>query len=215
MKKQTLSTVEKTFLDAVCAKINNPVVNERLVYLLEWYTRKAQFNKHWYNGTRFFTYLVPCLITLISVPVSIIQENSKWAIAVVAVLSAGLVVLHHTVDHYRFYENWIRYRGTAEKLKREAELFLNHCESYNKTEAENIKRFAAKIERIAKAEIDAWENLQDESYRPFQTENQAALQTGKNQNGLPKTVTILGVAESSAEELPEPEEPFDPERTEF
>lgn len=205
MKKQSLNLVEREFLDAVCVKIADPVVNERLVYLLEWYTRKAQFNKHWYNASRFLTYLFPCLITLISVPVSIIQSNSRWAIAVVAVISATLVVIHHIVDHYRFYENWMRYRGTAEKLKREAELFLNRCESYNKTPEENLRRFAGKIERIAKAEIDAWENLQDESYKPFQNENQAALQNG-NQLGVPKTAGPIGIQGEEVVEYVEPED---------
>lgn len=181
--KPSLKLVEKNFLAAVCARIDDPVVNERVSYLFTWYSRKAQHNKHWYNWTRFITYLIPCLITLISVYASIIEGNGKWAIAVTATLSAALVGIHHVVDHFRFYENWIRYRGTAEKLKREAELFLNRVDPYNKSVTENRKRFAAKIERVTKTEIDGWENLQEESHKPFRDENQAALQNGQIANG--------------------------------
>ena len=223
MKKFPLKKVETNFLKAVTKRIEDPVVNERLVYLFEWYTRKAQRNKFWYNLTRFVTYLIPCLITLISVFASIIAGDGKWAIATVASLSAALVGIHHLVDHVRFYENWIRYRDTAEKLKREAEYFLNRCSPYNKTKTENWKRFSARIERITKAEISSWENLQEESYRPFKDENQAAIQQSSAGNGLnqpnpapnvpgagpedPAVIDLLG----DDSELPSPLDAPDPE----
>lgn len=177
-KRRALNKVEQAFLEAVCKRIDEPVINARLCYLFEWYTRKAQHNKRWYNCTRFITYLIPCLITLISVYAASMEGSSKWAIAVTATLSAILVGIHHVIDHFRFYENWVRYRGTAEKLKTEAELFLNRCSPYNKGVKDSKLRFAAKIERIAKAELDNWENLVEESHKPFRDENHAALQTG-------------------------------------
>lgn len=179
--KSSLKKVELEFLRNVCEKVDDPIVNPRLCYLFEWYTRKAQHNKRWYNWTRFITYLIPCLITLISVYAAFIQGDSKWAIAVTATLSAALVGIHHVIDHFRFYENWVRYRGTAEKLKTEAELYLNHCAPYNKGSAkENKQRFANRVERITKAELANWENLLEESHKPFKEENHAALQTGSN-----------------------------------
>lgn len=223
MKKFSLKKVETNFLEAVTNRVEDPVVKERLVYLFEWYTRKAQHNKFWYNLTRFVTYLIPCLITLISVFASIIAGDGKWAIATVATLSAALVGIHHLVDHFRFYENWIRYRDTAEKLKREAELFLNRCDPYNKSKTENWKRFSTRIERITKAEISSWENLQEESYRPFKDENQAAIQqssagSGVNQpnpapnalGAIPEDSPVIDLLGDDSE-LPSPLDAPDPE----
>ncbi len=217
--KPSLNQVEQEFLNALCEKVDDPLINSRLCYLFEWYTRKSQHNKRWYNWTRFITYLIPCLVTLISVYAAFIQGDSKWAIAVTATFSAALVGIHHVVDHFRFYENWVRYRSTAELLKSEAELFLNRCSPYNKGNAKELKqRFAAKIERITKDELHNWENLLDESHRPFKDENQAALQpspgipgSGQLPNGAqelsplstlsaPEELTILAADGEYAEE---------------
>ena len=85
-------------------------------------------------------------------------------------------------------------RGAAEKLKREAELFLNRCEPYQRSSAESKKRFANRIERIAKDEILSWENLQEESYKPFKDETQSALQSGGSPAALNQTAAAAPAA---------------------
>lgn len=195
--KQSLKDLEQSFLSAICRELEDRIIKTRLSYLLDWYTRKAQRNKFWYNWCRFISYLVPCLITLVSVYGSVFDaDHSKWAILTTATLSAFLVALHHVIDHYRFYENWVRYRDTAEKLKTETELFLNHCEPYNKKDKQkNQLNFAAKIEFYSSSELAGWENLLDESYRPFREQTQAALQNSSQQTiGL----TSLNVLEDEA-----------------
>ena len=201
-RKQSLNELEQSFLAAICRELDDETVRTRLSYLLEWYTRKAQFNKFWYNCCRFVTYLIPCLITLVSVFGSVFDsDNSKWAILTTATLSAFLVAIHHVIDHYRFYENWVRYRDTAEKLKTETEYFLNHCEPYNKKDRQkNYLKFAARIEYFSSAELASWENLLDESYRTFQEENQAALQNSLHAVGS-VSLNALDVEELSGDEL--------------
>ena len=185
--KTTLRKREDLFLKAVCDKISKDVVNERLDYLFNWYSRKASRNKFWYNLTRFITYLIPCLITLISVYTGAFACKGEMIIPIIASLSALLVIIQHIVDHYRFYESWIRYRTTVEKLKRDAELFLNGCEPYNDNDEQmNIMKFAEMIECYTDAEFSNWVILREESNKPFKNEIQASLQSSAgNQNANP------------------------------
>lgn len=191
-----LNHVEQTFLDSVCKEIKDPVINSRVSYLFKWYTRKAQRNKLWYHITRFITYLIPCLITLISVFVTAKSgENcDNHGVVWIAVLSAVLAVIHHIIDHFRFYENWIRYRTTVEYLKEEAELFLNGCKPYKQStqsakdggvQAEKTKEerlFAQRIEALTKNELQDWTALRKKSHRTLEEESQANLHNSGTQS---------------------------------
>lgn len=194
MKENSLKELESEFLQSVSARFEPSAAKERIEYLFTWYSRKARFHKRWYNWTRFFTYLIPCLITLVSVYASVCKK-SDCALIAIATLSTILVGVHHIIDHFRFYENWIRYRSTVEKLKREAENFLSGYAPYTRPEdkADELKKinriFARNVEKIAMNELDNWENLQDESYKSLKEALDAALRynSGSGSNGKDKS----------------------------
>ena len=157
---------EKEFLISACDRITNEVVKERLNYLFKWYTRKAEENKWRYNLYRTVSYALPCMITLVSIYSFLFKVN--WVSIISATISVVLTFVSHRADHYRYYENWVRYRNTAEQLKRQTELFLNRCEPYdNKKDGENEKLLASNIEAIAAEELSSWENLQLDSYHSY------------------------------------------------
>ena len=198
-RKRSLRKLEQEFLETLCQGVTDEVLHTRLSYLLEWYTRKAQGNKHWYNVTRIITYAIPCAITLVSVFASMQEGDVKWAIGVTATLSAILVAMHHVIDHYRFYENWTRYRSTAEKLKEQAELYLNRAKPYDKaTRQENRVLLARKMESLASSELSSWANLLEESHRTLREENQNAIHPGEVAPSVQATATAAAAAENAA-----------------
>lgn len=161
------SSAEQEFLDSICKKVEDETISARLRYLFDWYEAKAVQNRKNYNLFRTLTYLLPCLITLTSVYIFIFQDH--WGSTVSATISVALAFINHRIDHYRYYENMVRYRNTAEKLKRETELYLNHCLPYSGIDEEKNRRlFAFNIEYYASVELASWENLQAESYRSGQ-----------------------------------------------
>ena len=166
---------ELEFLDSLCKQVEDKTISARLRYLFDWYEEKARANKRSYNFSRTLTYLLPCIITLTSIYIFVFKDH--WASTISATISVALAFINHRIDHYRYYENMVRYRNTAEKLKRETELYLNRCGKYESiNEDKNRRIFANAIERFAAAELASWENLQAESYqsaRPPQSAEEA------------------------------------------
>ena len=176
ISKKGRRVFEREFLDSICEKINNNVIKSRMRYLLTWYDAKAQKNRHNYNLTRVLSYLFPCIITLISI-YSVLFSGKNWPALASATISVVLTFTNHNIDHYRYYENWIRYRRAAEALKRESQFFLNECGSYAATDGDEKREriFANRIERIVADEIAAWENLQLESNNPRPNATQSKI----------------------------------------
>ena len=161
MANKTLSSEQK-YLESLCDLVEDKVIAARLRYLFDWYERKANENRKRYNLFRALSYLLPCLITLTSLYVVFFGE--LWGSTISATISVALAFVNHQVDHYRYYENMVRYRSTAEKLKRETSLYLNGCAPYDGNQAANRRAFAYNIEQYSAAELAGWENLQAESY---------------------------------------------------
>ncbi len=157
---------EYAFLASLGKKFTNETIQFRLDYLLRWYTRKAQHNKGWYNVTRIITYVIPCIITVIGIIAAARKE--MWGLYTTTILSAVLIAVRHVIDHYRFYDNWVRYRSTAELLKHHAELYLGHCDPYKAdSQEESDEIFITEMEGFAHAELIDWQNLQAESYQAY------------------------------------------------
>ena len=166
-RNATSKQFEMDFFNFVCSKINNELLSNRLRYLLHWYDNRARHYKGLYHRYRNFTSILPSLITIMSVT-SFFWEDSRIPTVGVVFISIAITIVHHRMDHYRRYENWVRYRGTAEALKRETMLFLNHCSPYNtKTNIEAELLFATEIERISSEEYSKWENLREDSHQMF------------------------------------------------
>ncbi len=208
--------VERDFLNTLCQSVTPEVVHTRLSYLLEWYSRKAQRNKHCYNITRIFSYAIPCVISLISVYAAGQDkpEAVKAAVTATAALSALLVALHHLIDHYRYYENWIRYRRSAELLKEQAELYLNRSRPYNSKNSEkNALQLAQNIEAVAKDELKEWVSLRWESHQTLSQDNQSAIHTAEHSSAAGAAAQEAEQpeespeAEAQTEPVAEPEEP--------
>ena len=154
---------EKDFFSNACSKIENKSVQERVKYLLAWYSQKAEGNKLKYNILRTWSYSLPCIITLVNVFAFLLTK--EWIAIISGTVSVLLTFINHRMDHHRYYENWIRYRNTVEKLKTQMEYYLNGNAPYNSVDAnKNSRLFAEEIETITTDERENWTNLREESH---------------------------------------------------
>ena len=155
---------ELAYIRALCNGVQDENVSRRLCYLLTWYHEKAQHNRRAYHRFRSLGSLLPGIITLLSLLSLHIGDSIIGTI--MAAISILITLINHRMEHYRYYENWIRYRSAAEQLKREAQLFLTGCEPYSGNgEESDQRRFMKTIETITLRELATWENLQSENQR--------------------------------------------------
>ena len=179
-KKGLSPCFEKRFIHFVCSQIENPLIAERVYYLLTWYNDKAEEHKNSYNVIRTLIYFLPGVITVVGLASSLFEDFAKYALIFMSLISATITFLNHRMDHRRYYENWVRYRGAAEDIKKECMQFLNRCGDYENLETPAAERlFANRIEGVAEKECDNWKNLLDDSYQGYKNES-AAQQNGNS-----------------------------------
>lgn len=126
-------------------------LNDRLDDQIKWYDEKSAWNQKWFKRLRIleilFAVAIPFFISQItgdSGPLKLIAG----AMGVVVALVAGLVTL------YRFQENWIEYRATAETLKHEKYLYLTQSAPYERDDAFHL--LVATIESAISKENTGW-----------------------------------------------------------
>jgi hypothetical protein len=103
-------------------------LQERLDDQINWYDKKSAWNQVWFKRLRaaeiLFSVTVPFLISHIGGDSTLLKVVAG-AMGVAVALIAGLVTL------YRFQENWVEYRATAEILKHEKYLYLTQSAPYD------------------------------------------------------------------------------------
>ena len=175
---------EEAYIDFLCTEVSKKVRRElaeesvqasreailasRLSYLLRWYHQKAQRNRQRYNLFRTLSIVLPCLITLCSVYTFLMGD--KAAAVASATISILITFCSHHMEQFRYYENWMRYRGTAERLKHDTLLYLNDLAPYAQLAPDGSQvvpntptmQFAQDIETTAMDELAKWESLQQE-----------------------------------------------------
>ena len=87
----------------------------------QWYDVKAVINKRWYY---IFQTAVISLSAVTTVVVGVgAFSDAEWIQIAALVVAAAATASTGLIKVYRFQEQWIEYRGTAEILKRERHLF--------------------------------------------------------------------------------------------
>lgn len=103
-------------------------LKDRLDDQINWYSRKSQRNQKYFKVLRVievvFASTIPVLVTQIA-PETSLLKIIVGSMAVCVAVASGLVSL------YKFQENWIEYRTTAETLKHEKFLFLTKSSPYD------------------------------------------------------------------------------------
>ena len=179
--------MEFEYLGNIREKVRNrnSLLSDRLYYLLIWYGWKAEYNKTRYNLYRTLTSIFLGLISILSVCAVF------WTEKIISIVTVSICVvitlINQRTDQYRYYENWVRYRGAAEKLKREAHLFLNECEPYtDKDTKENERRFALIMEDFVSEENAKWKNLYEDSFQKYQRMRDQTAKINPSEHTTPR-----------------------------
>ena len=126
-------------------------LQERLDAQIKWYDEKSSWNQKWFNQLRaleiLFAVAIPFLISHINGDSGVLKHVTG-AMGVAIALIAGLVTL------YKFQENWVEYRTTAETLKHEKYLYLTQSAPYNGNDAFHL--LVATVESAISKENTVW-----------------------------------------------------------
>jgi len=118
---------------------------------IEWHEKKSGSNKKLYQKYQMIQLVVASLITL-SATLTVIDQ--AWVSFVAPTLGAIVAVVSGILGLYKFQENWVDYRTTAEQLKQEKFLFLTGSEPYDTTQRFQI--LVASVEDILSKQNSKW-----------------------------------------------------------
>ena len=101
-------------------------LKERIEEQVKWLSGKSAWNQRWFKLLRAVEIVLGCLIAFL-----VAYADSSPAVKfMVGGFGVGVAVLGGILSVYRFQENWIEFRMTAESLKRERFLFLTGAPPY-------------------------------------------------------------------------------------
>ena len=129
-------------------------LEERYEDQCQWYGRKASINKLRYYVFQTLVIVLSGIATL-TVATGIYFPETNWLNLLAVTTTASVTVLASLQKVFRFQENWIEYRNTAESLKKERYLYLARLEEYAKAESVD-KLFVARVEGLISRQNTAW-----------------------------------------------------------
>ena len=125
-------------------------LNNRLEDQLKWYSNKSQANQKWYKRLRLTEIISASLIPFLAGMKDTIPY-SAWVIGSLGIVIAVSVAAGSL---YKFQENWIQYRTTAETLKHEKYLYVTKSPPYNEENA--FIQLVQRIESLISKENTQW-----------------------------------------------------------
>jgi Protein of unknown function (DUF4231) len=126
----------------------------------EWFGSKAVANERRYRQIK-----VLQLLAAAAVPVAAAVSAAHW---IIAALGGLILVLEGLQQLGQYHDTWINYRGTCERLKREASLFLARAGPYTRRNRERL--LAENVERLISQGQVKWETAQEEALRAEEEE---------------------------------------------
>jgi len=118
---------------------------------LSWLSRASKVNKRVFLGLRIFEIVLGTSITIVS-PYA---ARLPWGPLVIAMAGGGIALSGGWLALNRNQENWVRYRGLGESLKREKYLFLTGTPPYD-VEQGAFTRFVTTSEALMLEERAGW-----------------------------------------------------------
>ena len=125
-------------------------LKNRLEHQLAWYSKESQHNQKWFKRLRLVEIISATLIPFLSGMGDKISY-SPWLIGGLGVLIA---VAAATSTLFKYHENWIEYRTTAEQLKHEKFIYLTNTKPYETEEKFGL--LVERVEALISKENSAW-----------------------------------------------------------
>jgi hypothetical protein len=155
-------------------------IADRLDNQCDWFERKASWNQSRYKWLRMAEIAAAALIPVLSsVPADRLPPLAQWlvpALGILIALIAGIMGL------FKFNENWVQYRTTAELLKHEKFLYTTRCSPYAGEDRFSV--LVQRVEKILMKENATW--TQAASMTGTDSKTSAPAQDG-NTAALPAT----------------------------
>ncbi len=126
-------------------------LRDRVDNQIAWYSRKSRWNQQRFKILRLIELV---LATAIPFLVSLVNTNTPVLKIMVGAMGVTVAVAAGLVSLYKFQENWIEYRTTAEILKQEKFLFLTQSPPYDDSNA--FHAFVSRIESLLSKEHSTW-----------------------------------------------------------
>lgn len=119
----------------------------------KWYSNKSGENKKYYQISSVIKIVFIGLIPVVSV-----SDLNYWFYPyLVPLLSFGALIVEGVQSIYQYKDNWINYRETSEKLKKEISLYKTKSGAYKITpESTNYNLFVETCENIMSEENTIW-----------------------------------------------------------
>lgn len=128
---------------------------ENLEKRRKWYSEKSSANKKKYQISSVIKIILIGLIPIVSLK----ELNYSFYPYLVPLLSFGAIITEGIQSIYQFKDNWINYRNTSEKLKKEISLFKTNSGVYRTTpESTSYNIFVETCENIICEETLTWVN---------------------------------------------------------
>lgn len=126
-------------------------IKDRLDAQIDWYDSKSRHNQQWFKWLR-----IAEILFATSIPFLVIQigNDTSTLKLVVGAMGVCLAVISGLVTLYKFQENWLEYRTTAEMLKHEKYHFLTNSPPYDEGDA--FHEFVAHVESLISRENITW-----------------------------------------------------------
>lgn len=103
-------------------------IRDRLDDQINWYSQKSQWNQQWFKRLRIVEILFATTIPFL---VSQVTPETGWLKLVIGAMGVVIALISGLVTLYKFQEDWIEYRTTAETLKHEKFLYLTKTRPYD------------------------------------------------------------------------------------
>lgn len=125
-------------------------IQNRIDDQINWYSQKSQFNQKCFKRLKIVEIASAAVIPFLAGigPAFSYYQIVIGSLGVIIAVSAGISSI------YKFHENWIEYRTTAETLKHEKYLYLAKCSPYEGDDS--FSKLVQRAESIISKENTQW-----------------------------------------------------------
>ena len=124
-------------------------LSSRFVKMLNYYDKRAMQSKRAYRRLSIYVVVASSLLAPI-----VTLDLGKWRF-LTAILSSSIAIAAGVLSHYKFHEDWLRYRSTWDCLRREQSLHMARLTEYANHLDPNAL-FVLRVEAIFAKEGAEW-----------------------------------------------------------
>ena len=135
-------------------------LEKRLQNQINWYSAKSQWNQQCFKRLRLLEFTLAALIPFLTGLSHYFPSAENTSLFLVGLLGVVIAVITGAVGLYRFQENWLQYRVSAEALKREKYFYLTRTAWYQDSSNEDtLNLLVERVETIFSEENTSWMQL--------------------------------------------------------